>query len=392
MTLNTFLLRAALLALTPLSASVAADSAIEFYNTPLKHYFITVDSAEATAIESGQAGPGWTKTGKTFNISKSTGVGLSAVCRFYGNQAKGGPNSHFYTSDAAECAAVKNDAGWQYERIEFYVQNKVAAACPAGSAAVYRNYNGRAMQRDTNHRYTTDLTTYNEMIAQGWAGEGVVFCASSGAVSPPPATTVGVASDNCGAVFVQGKRVRFSNVAQSDGVNLGSSTFERDFLTGTTTFDGKTATRYEDIYLGKADTSYFVDQGNSWGWMGGIVDGKTIVLKPYVAYPKTWAVGQVMNYDYSQEVAGIGIVRIVGTLTLVAREAKTVAAGTYANACKMRLEQTATSPYSVSKTVSDVWSSETVGMILSKVSDTTVEQGVGTVLSSVTTELIAVVK
>ena len=38
------------------------------------------------------------------------------VCRFYAK----GPNSHFYTAEAVECAAVKNDPGWTFEGIAYY--------------------------------------------------------------------------------------------------------------------------------------------------------------------------------------------------------------------------------------------------------------------------------
>ena len=77
----------------------AAD-VVEFYNAPLDNYFITADPAEAKAIDNGAAGPGWKRTGDTFGAGGNT-----AVCRFYGSQTPG-PNSHFYTVSAAECAAL----------------------------------------------------------------------------------------------------------------------------------------------------------------------------------------------------------------------------------------------------------------------------------------------
>jgi hypothetical protein len=42
---------------------------------------------------------------------------------------------------------------------------------------VKRVYNKRFAQNDSNHRYVTTDVLYQQMIAQGWAGEGIVFCA-----------------------------------------------------------------------------------------------------------------------------------------------------------------------------------------------------------------------
>jgi len=152
---------------------------VEFYNTTLDHYFVTADPVEAAAIDGGAAGPGWSRTGFTF---KSGGIGR--VCRFYGsieiNPATGtrrGPNSHFYTVEAAECGAVRQDPGWHFESYDFGTNPRLTPACPAGTVAVYRAYNGRFAQNDSNHRLTTNLAAYNQTLARGWTGEGAVMCA-----------------------------------------------------------------------------------------------------------------------------------------------------------------------------------------------------------------------
>jgi hypothetical protein len=145
---------------------------VEFYNTTLNHYFITADPNEATAIDGGSAGPGWSRTGQTWKSG-----GPDRVCRFYGVQTAGGPNGHFYTIDYDECAAVQLDPGWHFESYDFsgWPRNS-DGSCPAGTIPVKRVYNGRFAQHDSNHRYTTSDTTYNQMVAKGWSGEGVVFC------------------------------------------------------------------------------------------------------------------------------------------------------------------------------------------------------------------------
>jgi hypothetical protein len=145
---------------------------VEFYNTNLKHYFVTANTAEQASIDAGGSGPGWTRTGLSF---KSNGV--SRVCRFYGTPGVG-PNSHFYTVDAGECAQVKLDPGWHFESNDFSSTAPASPAnCPSGTVPVYRAYNNRFAFNDSNHRLTTDVNAYNSTVAQGWIGEGIVMCA-----------------------------------------------------------------------------------------------------------------------------------------------------------------------------------------------------------------------
>ena len=153
---------------------------IEFFNVLLDHYFITANPIEAAAIDGGSAGPGWSRT---LLIFKSGGP--NRVCRFYGNPdinpatgMRRGPNSHVYSMDPDECAQIRQDIGWRFESYDFNGWPKTGiTACPPGTIAVYRVYNGRFMFNDSNHRYTISLEVYNQMIAIGWIGEGVVFCA-----------------------------------------------------------------------------------------------------------------------------------------------------------------------------------------------------------------------
>ena len=152
---------------------------VEFFNSTLNHYFITADPNEAAAIDGGAAGPGWSRTGQSWKSG-----GPNRVCRFYGspdiNPATGtrrGPNSHFYTIEAAECAAVKQDPGWRFESYDFNGWPVAAGACPAGTVAVKRAYNNRFAQNDSNHRYMISDAIYNQMVGLGWTGEGTVFCA-----------------------------------------------------------------------------------------------------------------------------------------------------------------------------------------------------------------------
>jgi uncharacterized delta-60 repeat protein len=170
-----------LLRLRGTAAEPALNSAavVEFFNTTLGHYFITAGASEIASIEAGGAGPGWQRTGYGFRAylpESGVAPGALPVCRFYGTPGRG-PNSHFYTPNASECAAVKLDPGWTLEGIAFYLFAPANGQCGIGQQVVYRVYNNRFAQNDSNHRYTTDSNLYAQMQAQGWLPEGVVMCA-----------------------------------------------------------------------------------------------------------------------------------------------------------------------------------------------------------------------
>jgi hypothetical protein len=189
-------IRCALLLLATSIASVGAGAAspvVEFYNAALNHYFVTISATEAAAIDSGSAGPGWHRTARVFGAypdAISAPADAAPVCRFYGNVAAGGPNSHFFTADPAECAAVKNDPGWRFEGVAFHVRIPDGGTCPSGTDPVLRNYNRRFLQHDSNHRYGTDRALYDEMAAIGWAAEGIVMCGDASIATPPRAGPV----------------------------------------------------------------------------------------------------------------------------------------------------------------------------------------------------------
>ena len=166
------------------AAPLAASSApvIEFYNNVLDNYFITANAVEAAAIDNGSAGPGWSRTGDTFNEG-----GASPVCRFYGSQSPG-PNSHFYTVSASECAQLKQlqattpatQKRWNFESLDFVTTTPVNGVCPNGTVPVYRAYNnGFARGVDSNHRITTSPANIQQVVSRGWISEGVVLCGAT---------------------------------------------------------------------------------------------------------------------------------------------------------------------------------------------------------------------
>jgi serine protease len=163
--------------------TIARDApvdAVEFYNSLLDHYFMTAAAEEADGIDHGAAGPGWSRTGYSFRAWLSSTASAPTVrpaCRFYGTPGRG-PNSHFYTIDPAECAAVRNDPGWRLEATDvFYASRPASDGCASDKKAVYRAYNNRFTQNDSNHRYAAAPAAYDQVLARGWSAEGVVMCA-----------------------------------------------------------------------------------------------------------------------------------------------------------------------------------------------------------------------
>jgi hypothetical protein len=150
-----------------------ASAAIEYVNDRLGHYFITAFPAEIAALDAGAHRGEWRRTGASFNV----GGGSAAVCRFYGLPPKG-PDSHFFTVDAAECEKVMRDyATWTYEAHAFSIAAPVAGTCAAGLVPVTRFYNSPSAGADMNHRYVTSAQGAAEMRGRGWIEEGVVMCA-----------------------------------------------------------------------------------------------------------------------------------------------------------------------------------------------------------------------
>jgi hypothetical protein len=153
---------------------VPPPTAIEMVNEITGHYVLLSRAMEIAAVEAGSAGPGWRRTGYSFQVVEPRGgVEDGNVCRFYAP----GPNTHFYTADPVECTFLRNNAtGWIFERFEFFAMRPQGSTCEFMQSPVYRLYNNRWMFNDSNHRYTPDAAVRARMIAQGWIDEGIAFC------------------------------------------------------------------------------------------------------------------------------------------------------------------------------------------------------------------------
>ena len=149
--------------------------AVEYFHAGFGHYFMTAQADEIAGLDGGAYGGAFARTGREFDVFDGPVNGAIPVCRFF-TVTFAPKSSHFYTADPVECAGVKENPNWQYEKIAFYVR-RYDAGCPAGFAQVYRLYNN-GMSGAPNHRYTTDLALYGTFAnTQGWAPEGVRFCA-----------------------------------------------------------------------------------------------------------------------------------------------------------------------------------------------------------------------
>jgi hypothetical protein len=152
---------------------------VEYYNASLDHYFITWLPAEQANLDAGNTPTRWVRTGYSFKAYAAAQTGTSNVCRFYIPPGLG--DSHFFGRGTAECDATgAAHPTFVLEEPNFmhvYLPN--AGACPAGTTPVYRAFSNRP---DANHRYMTDRSVRDQMVAHGWLAEGdgpdlVVMCA-----------------------------------------------------------------------------------------------------------------------------------------------------------------------------------------------------------------------
>ncbi len=150
-------------------------TAIEYHHAAFDHYFVTAEPAEMAMLDAGALVPGWHRTGLAFTARPAGSPLGIAACRFFGTPSLG-PNSHFYTIDAGECAKVKADPVWTYEGLAFNAQPPEAGDCASDRVPVLRLYND-GMGGQANHRFTTSRSEALALAAAGWIVEGAVFCA-----------------------------------------------------------------------------------------------------------------------------------------------------------------------------------------------------------------------
>ena len=158
------------------SAAEPTANVVEFHNKSLDHYFMTAYADEAAMLDAGNAVKGWTRTGVEFKAwaGAPDHPGAVPVCRFFGTPGKG-PNSHFYTASADECALVKQNPNWTFESVAFYIDVPQNGQCAKDAMPVYRSFHPGATIAESNHRFLVDLTMHEKMAATSTL-EGIVMC------------------------------------------------------------------------------------------------------------------------------------------------------------------------------------------------------------------------
>jgi Alpha/beta hydrolase domain/Repeat of unknown function (DUF5648) len=151
---------------------------VEYFRTTTQQYFWTADLAERASLDTGGAGGVWFRTGASYFAwprEATVPTDTVPVCRFFGTPGLG-PNSHFYTADAAECAAVKAAPQWIDEGVAFRARPLRAGTCSADHDTVMRFWKPGATPTLSRHRYVVNATSVPTLIAGGWTFEGPRFC------------------------------------------------------------------------------------------------------------------------------------------------------------------------------------------------------------------------
>ncbi len=161
---------------------------VEYYNSVIAAYFITGRANEQAGLDTL---PDFRRTGATFAAFAPDGLapaGTPAICRYDVKLPPTAYSSHFYGLPS-ECASLQQLqlANFIYEGLDFAIKPPGAGgACPLDApVAIRRVFRPETPVNAANHRYVTTAATYQSMLALGWNGEGVVYCATSASDETP---------------------------------------------------------------------------------------------------------------------------------------------------------------------------------------------------------------
>ena len=177
---------ALLLLVSGAAAAQTPVTVVEYYNKTIAAYFLTGRAAEQVSLD---AISDFQRTGATFVATSAAGVSapLDGVCRYRIDVPGSAFSSHFYglTADCALIASL-NLPNFSNEGFDFAVEKPTAGVCPASSPVpVYRALRSLTPVDVPNHRYSVNMSGYQEMLTRGWIGEGAVFCARSATPATP---------------------------------------------------------------------------------------------------------------------------------------------------------------------------------------------------------------
>ena len=161
---------------------------VEYRFVALDYYFITSRDSDKATLD---ATVGVERSGASFLVYAQTQSNLRSITRFYFDRValNGTRGSHFYTLLDSDLQALaqqnptqSTEPGLaQNEGIDSYASSPlvsgVGGSCGSGLQPVYRLFRGAVRFPDNpNHRFTTSVTAYNNLVSLGWSGEGVNFC------------------------------------------------------------------------------------------------------------------------------------------------------------------------------------------------------------------------
>ena len=168
------------LTVAPTASSVVATSLGQRRSSK---FFITASAQDVTALlalTDKTVGTNWVHptwaiaepiTLRAWPAAGSAPDAAKEVCRLFHPVAQ----THFFSGNPADCAAIRGTAPWRDEGIAFRALLPAAGgACPIGTDPVWRLFSSKFV----THRYTRSNTTYSAFQADGWSGEGVVFCSA----------------------------------------------------------------------------------------------------------------------------------------------------------------------------------------------------------------------
>jgi len=173
---------------TGVSTAPTTRTMVEYLFAPLNYYFMTSRDSDKITLDGID---GFQRTGLSFPVYIAEQPGSKGISRYYFDKIalNGARGTHFYTLLESEKSLLVslNPGNTQAPRLPFdegidsYAflpeVEGVGGRCSNGLTPVYRVFRGNArFPDDPNHRFTSSVTVYNELVAAGWDNEGVKFC------------------------------------------------------------------------------------------------------------------------------------------------------------------------------------------------------------------------
>ncbi len=152
----------------------------EYRHKPSNRFFYTTRTADQNLLEA-QYSNLFEVTGVSIKLTAADGAGLSPIYRLF-NKA----GYHLYTADTVEYNTTLSDSNWLNEGIEGYaIKINPGSTCPTTPNVSYP-VNRFFHNGSYKYRLVADITLKNQLLAQGYVDQGVLFCAPGVVTTPIP--------------------------------------------------------------------------------------------------------------------------------------------------------------------------------------------------------------